>query len=356
MANKVCVIGHVGIGKELYNGQTVKTKTLIKELKSRLGDEQVSVIDTHGGVKVLFKCFFKVISALKHSENVIMLPAHNGVKFFAPLLVFWNLFFHRQLHYSVIGSWLTDLLKKNKPLVFLLKKFDYIYVETTKMKNKLTEMGFDNVYISVNCKFLPELKSEDLKYETAEPLHVCTFSRINQAKGIGDAASVIADINKQFGKTVYLLDIYGEIEAGKENWFSSLLVQHGDNVRYCGTVDPEKSVDTIKNYFALLFPTRYTNEGIPGTVIDAYFAAVPIICSKWANYVDIVDDGITGICYEFCSTEDLKKKLIYAKDNIDAFNSMKPNCLKKSKQYTPRVAMDIIIQSIYRKSGTNRSV
>lgn len=350
MANKVCVIGHIGIDKELYNGQTVKTKTVIQELKNRLGDEQVSVIDTHGGVKALFKCFFKVISALRNSENVIMLPAHNGVKFFAPLLVFWNLFFRRQLHYSVIGSWLADMLKKNKPLVFFLKKFDYIYVETTKAKNELTAMGFDNVCISANCKFLSELKNEDLKYEIAEPLHVCTFSRINQSKGIGDAASVIASINGQFGKTVYLLDIYGEIEAGNEKWFSSLLTQCGDSVKYCGTVDPSKSVDTIKDYFALLFPTRYASEGIPGTVIDAYFAAVPVICSKWSNYADMVDDGITGICYEFCDTEDLKKKLIFAKDNINAFNEMKLNCLKRSKLYTPRVAMDIIVQNICRTS------
>ncbi len=348
MLNKVCVIGHIGIGKELYNGQTIKTKTVIRELRNAFGDECVSIVDTHGGSKALFKCFFKVISALRHNENVIMMPAHNGVRFFAPTLVFLNLFFHRGLHYSVIGSWLADMLTSNKPLAFFLKKFDCIYVETTKMKNELEDMGFDNVFISTNCKFLPKLSPEDLKYETEEPFHLCTFSRINQGKGIDDAAKAVTDINRQFGRTVYLLDVYGETEGGYEERFASLLADCGDCVRYCGTIDPSKSVDIIKNYFALLFPTRYPTEGVPGTVIDAYFAGVPVICSKWESYADTVDDGITGLCFEFGDTEDLKRKLILAAEDTEAFNTMKRNCLEKSKSHIPKAAMNVIIENIRR--------
>ena len=45
---KVCVIGHFGFGKELLNGQTIKTKTVTIELEKQLGKDQVVKIDTHG--------------------------------------------------------------------------------------------------------------------------------------------------------------------------------------------------------------------------------------------------------------------------------------------------------------------
>ena len=55
--------------------------------------------------------------------------------------------------------------------------------------------------------------------------------------------------------------------------------------RYCGIKDPKDSVKTLKNYFALVFPTRFYTEGIPGTIIDAYYAGVPVIASKWESFV-----------------------------------------------------------------------
>jgi hypothetical protein len=42
-----------------------------------------------------------------------------------------------------------------------------------------------------------------------------------------------------------------------------------DTCKYCGIIDSHKSVDALKSYLALLFPTHWKHEGIPGTVIDA---------------------------------------------------------------------------------------
>lgn len=50
MMKKVCIIGHFAFGKELLNGQTVKTKIIANELEKRLGADEILKIDTHGGV------------------------------------------------------------------------------------------------------------------------------------------------------------------------------------------------------------------------------------------------------------------------------------------------------------------
>ena len=90
---KITVIGHFGFGLNYLDGQTVKTKILAEELERRFGSDQVIKIDTHGGIKSLFKAPFQVLSSLSKSKNVIILPAHNGLRIYAPLLSICRVFF-----------------------------------------------------------------------------------------------------------------------------------------------------------------------------------------------------------------------------------------------------------------------
>ena len=53
MMKKVCVLGHFGSGKNLLNGQTVKTKIVTNELECQIGLNNVDKIDTHGGITKL---------------------------------------------------------------------------------------------------------------------------------------------------------------------------------------------------------------------------------------------------------------------------------------------------------------
>ena len=46
---KVAVIGHFAFGKDLLNGQTVKTKILADELEKQFGEGEITRYDTHGG-------------------------------------------------------------------------------------------------------------------------------------------------------------------------------------------------------------------------------------------------------------------------------------------------------------------
>ena len=121
-----CVIGHFGFGLNLLNGQTVKTKILSEELEKRFPDG-VMKIDTHGGIKSLIKAPFHVFKALKKCKNIIILPAHNGLRVYAPMLSLVRRFFKgRKLHYAVIGGWLAPYLDSKKGLERCLKKFDGI--------------------------------------------------------------------------------------------------------------------------------------------------------------------------------------------------------------------------------------
>ena len=345
----VCVCGHFGLDENLSNGQTIKTKIITDGLKRKIGDEEVNIIDTHGGAKKLLLLPFCVLKMLRKSYNMIMLPAHNGLKIITPVLFFENLIFRRKLHYIVIGGWLPEFIKNKKILSYMLKKFDGIYVKTKKMKNSLEDFGFKNVFLMPNCKDLEIVPLSELKTEFREPFNLCTFSRVMKEKGIEDAIFAVESINKKYGKTVFTLDIYGQVDEGQKQWFEYLKKSFPEYVKYKGTVSFDKSVDVLKNYFALLFPTRFFTEGIPGTIIDAYASGVPVISSKWENFDDIIEEGITGLGYEFSNVEALKTVLERIAENPEIVMTMKKECALKAETLKTENIIKILIENLGEK-------
>ena len=199
---KVSVIGHFGFGHRYLDGQTVKTKIVAEELCNGFGSENVTTFDTHGGLKMLPKMPFEIIKLLKQHENIVALPAQNGLRIIMPLLTLFNKFYKRKLHYVVIGGWLASVTKGKKALTKTLKKFDGIYVETTIMKKSLEEQGFSNIYLMPNCKPLEILSKDQLVFPKDEPYKLCTFSRVMKEKGMEDAINAVKAVNEKYKKVV----------------------------------------------------------------------------------------------------------------------------------------------------------
>ena len=102
----------------------------------------------------------------------------------------------------------------------------------------------------------------------------------------------------------------------------------------------------LKDYFILLFPTHYFTEGIPGTIIDAYAAGVPVICSRWQNFDDLIDEGKTGFGYDFKDRQGLKTKLLKIANDPLIVNELRENCINRAKYYTPAKAIQSLISAL----------
>lgn len=334
MSAKVSVLGHFGRGETLLNGQTVKTKIITEELQRRLGRKQVLKIDTRGGWKTFIKAPFQVFFALKYSRNILIFPAQNGLRVYAPLLSFFRFFFkNRKLHYVVIGGWLPDFLTKRRTLTKVLKKFDGIYVETATMKDTLENLDLKNVFIMPNCKKLNILKENELVYPQGVPYRLCTFSRVMREKGIDDAVEAVIKVNQSFGQTMFSLDIYGQVDENQTEWFETLQKKFPDYIRYRGLVSFDRSVETLKKYFALLFPTYYEGEGFAGTLIDAYSAGVPVIASDWKYNVELVNENV-GYVYKARDNVALVELLNAVATDSTMILKKKKSCLYEAKKYT----------------------
>ena len=331
---RVCVIGHFGFGHDLLNGQTIKTKIIANEIEKNVGKDEIVRIDTHGGLTAILKIPFLLLYAIIFFKNIIVMPAHNGLRIIVPLLVLYNLFFKRTLHYVVIGGWLPKFLEKNKSLIKYLKKIDFIYVETNTMRRALENNSFSNIVVMPNGKKLEILSENDVVASKSFPLALCTFSRVMKEKGIETIVDIIKRVNESIGKTVYKLDVYGQIDQGQQQWFEQLRKNFPHYIKYGGVVPFDQSVDVLKNYYALVFPTHFYTEGIPGSIIDAYAAGLPVISSKWESFSDVICEGKTGQGYEFDNLIELEQILRDCLDNPEKLDAFRLNCLKKAKEFT----------------------
>ncbi len=342
---KLFICGFFADGKNIYNGQLVKTHETYNLLKDKFGEEKVDYVDTYNWKKHPFKLLRNFFIGAKKADFIIMLPAHKGVKVFSSLLLIAKKIFKCKIFYDVIGGWIPGMTKENIKLKKRLKQFDGIWVETKNMKAELEEQGFTNIGIVPNFKNITPLKEDELIFNTEKPFKFCFFARVTREKGVEEAVTAIKEINNKYGKNTAIFDIYGPVDSG---YIEGLKETFDESIRYMGVVPPEKSVETLKNYFALLFPTYYQGEGFPGTIIDAFLSGTPVIASNWKYNAEIVQDKYTGLIFEHNNINALIKSIDYSIKNKNLMNKYKFNCIHEAKKYQGDEIAKIIEDLIYK--------
>lgn len=349
MRRKIGFIGYFAVGKSKAGGQEAKTCAVVRALGKHYPRRDLRRLDTGNWKRTPWHFLNKVLYLVRTCHVLVIFPAQKSVRILAPLLVLTGKPLLRKLHYVVIGGWLPGMTKQKKWLAYFLKKFDGIYVETCSMKTALEKQGFTNVFIMPNFKDLSVLSEKELVYTTQEPFAFCTFSRVMKEKGIEDAINAITQLNTRAGRTVATLDIYGKIDDNYMERFKEFQQTFPSYIHYKGIVVPNQSVNALKNYFALLFPTHYATEGIPGTLIDAYAAGIPVISGLWANHKDIFIENKTGLGFPMNDQTVLLDCIRRAVEKPDIFNAMKPLCLQEAQKYIPQEAIRVLLVRLTEK-------
>ncbi|MFC5465584.1 glycosyltransferase [Lederbergia graminis] len=346
---RIGICGNFGFNQNIANGQIVKTKVIRDKLTAHFGNQHVYTIDSYLWKKRPLKILNECVRLAYKCDTIIILPAHKGIKVFAPLFNILCRIFNCKLQYSVIGGWLPEFLNNNRRLLKSVKNMDTVYVETKTMQSKLVNLGLDNVVYMPNFKDIKLVSYNDLPIKYEEPYKLCTFSRVIKEKGIIDAISAVNEVNKKLGRKAFVLDIYGTVDNKFENELQIALEKSNDNAKYMGLVEFDKSTEVLKKYFALLFPTYYEGEGFPGTIIDAYSSGLPVIASDWRYNKEIIKNDVTGFIYKLDpanKSKGLEEILMYIYSNPDSIITMKRTCIDEAKNYASSVVMQQMIKRI----------
>ena len=338
------IIGHFGGNEKFNDGQTVKTVAIYDALK-RYGIKEVDKIDTYYIKKNPFIFVRMFMKGVFKDKKYIVLLSSNGRKILFPVLSFMSRYMKKEVYHYGIGGRLAREVKKKKKWKKYVSSFKSNWMESIELADQLQKLGVRNAIYLPNFKKLNILTEAELFKEYSEPYRLCTFSRVMKEKGIEDAITAVREINDEYQRKIVTLDIYGPAE---ESYLLQLneMIEKNDDCRYCGVIPANESVEALKDYYALLFPTHWKHEGIPGTIIDALSAGVPVIARRWQYCDEMLIDGYTGLIYEFEQPEQLKTKIIYAIEHKVNMINMKRNCLKKAKIYSEENVIEQIVEKM----------
>ena len=338
---KALLIGRVAQNEDLFDGQTVKTRNMYDLLKQIDEIDEVLLVDTFNYMRRLATLFIDLIKSMKKCDVIILCVSINGRKLFFPLLYYLNHIFKKEVYHSLIGGRLKNNIDTHPSWKKYVKSFKANLVECREIVHDLEKIGIYNGVYLPNFKKLPVVKAEEITPYIQERIKFCTFSRVQKNKGIEEAILAIVSINeKKRGKV--LLDIYGPIDEEFKDLFYDLINKYSQYVNYKGCVDANQSVDIIKNYYALIFATRYYNEGIPGTIIDALSAGIPVIARRWHYCDEMIDNHVTGYVYDFDEPDKLEDTIITSLENHGNHLKMRMACIEKAHEYSVENAKDIL--------------
>jgi len=340
----ICIIGHFGGDGTWNDGQTVKTRTIYDALQ-KYGVPAVSRVDTYYVRKNPVRFCFQLAASLFRDKKYIVLLSTNGRKVLFPVLFVMSRFLRKEVYHYAIGGRLAREAGENKNWKRYISAFKGNWMESTLLTNQLQAMGIKNAVYVPNFKRLQILTEEELPASFERPFRLCTFSRVMPEKGIEDAIRAVQSLNGKAGEWLVTLDIYGPVPEAYKGLLQELLGQSAD-CRYCGVVEAGKSVEALKAYYLLLFPTNRRHEGMPGTIIDALSAGLPVVARRWRYCDEMLTHGETGYIYDFDQPEKLEELIEYAVTHERETAAMRPLCLRKAVQYSEERVMEQILSEM----------
>lgn len=335
------IIGYFGYIDGQIDGQTLKTRNVYKLLKEL--SKKVTIFDTQNLKSNLFS-YFKLMWLILFSKNIILLPGKNSLtKLFLYLHCICKLM-KKNIFIFAVGGWLSEFLSENKSIEVRFQNVNHIFVESKSMKERLILNNFllsskvsefPNFRIS---SFLPQINSESAIFR------IIFIARITESKGC-DYIFNFLDFyikNREFYNKKIVVNFYGPIDIAYNQIFMDNLKLYPDIAFYGGIIPSEQVYDVIGNSDVTVLPTSYSGEGFPGTIIDSYMSAVPVIVSRWKDLPEFVIHGETGFVFDLDRPEDLYSYIQNLVNDSYLLNKMKLEALKHSKLYSVEEARRIL--------------
>lgn len=340
---KILFVGNLNNGKQSFDGQRIKTKVFHDYFKP------FYTIDLEKYKNAPIRLCFLIKKYYAICDVLIFIGAQNSSYFCIPFIAKLCSKEKKKTIYIAIGSGVMSKIfsrmKQSEVISALqnpgqfkfhinkamksLKKISAVILETESLKNFYKKrFGLTNCYVIPNLR---DMDQPDINFrERSEILKLLFVARVNRKKGIFDIMNAVSTLNKN--GTKFLLRIYGEIALNKEEkqTFLSLL---NDDIKYCGVLEQNKLIDAHNDSDLFVFPTLYTQEGIPGSLIESLIIGTPILSSNYPQAKNLLTDGDNSILFEQGNPNDLTNKLLYIYENQELLNRLRANSREIGKKY-----------------------
>lgn len=197
-----------------------------------------------------------------------------------------------------------------------------ILAMTPEMKNDLIKYGFSKEKILIHYHGVPSfLSSLKMQYENKKNINLLMLSYLDPVKGHIFVFKALKRLIQQGNKNLQLT-IVGR--GHYEEVLKSFVLENGlDNyVEFIGSVKYHSS--SFLKYFSradiFLHPsvlTKDDKEGIPGSIVEAMFAGLPVIATYHGGIPYILRNEITGILIEEWDVKALANAILNLSNSSD---------------------------------------
>lgn len=217
-----------------------------------------------------------------------------------------------------------------------LKNIKAILLENQlSVKELSSKFGFSNLAVIPNFR---DVARKPVIHESHGSLKLVFMARINKMKGLDTIAQVAQRLNNNI-----TIDFYGPIHDADEYYFRSELIDRYSFINYRGVLLPEQIYPTLSKYDVMLFPTHYFTEGFPGSIMDAYRSAIPVIATNWKHAQEFIINEESGFIVSFEDPVDEMIAIIEKlTNNRELLYYMKDRAYQESLKYTPDAAWEVL--------------
>lgn len=327
---------YVGAFPPPYGGVTIKNSNLYQALSEKVPIIKVDLREIKKNPFLLIKLFVTLTDM--NNRFVIGIAGKKNRKIISGIMYWFNRQRMNQSILIVMGGTASNDMAKDKIYGKYVREYKNIYVETKGMKKTLLDAGITNVEIYPNGRFRPK---KLIVSNTSDRLKCVFFSMICEKKGCTE----ILDVARKMNTVEFAF--YGEIDKSYEEYFKNRIAEL-NNADYYGIFNgsPDDVYRELSNYDVLLFPTKYTIEGVPGILVEAKISGITIIASNASYNRELVQDGENGFILEHNTVESLVEKIDNYNRNRDLLGKHKLNSLNSANyyfidNYIPKIIADM---------------
>lgn len=186
----------------------------------------------------------------------------------------------------------------------------------------------------MQCYWFPTHRSMDKTPILRRNRNVCCrFVYIGQVRAYKGIMELVEAAERLNGNVA--VDVYGPM-------FDDLpadLFRDRRRILYRGLLEHQDVISTMRQYDALILPTKAHTEGYPGTIIEAYAAGLPVITTTSGAIPEIVNES-NGILVEPGSAEALYLAMKRMSEDSDLYQQLCRGVAERAAQFSAKVWAD----------------
>ncbi len=275
-------------------GATVKNGLVAAALRER--GVEVEVCDTGAsGAAARLRQLASLVGALARHDQVLLSVSRNGAVALVALLAVAGVVKRRlRCSFLAVGSSLPGNVRRfggaaRRLYLWCLSRCRPVWVEGEWMRRELDDLGVVGVEVLPNPRRPAAERWDPSSLRAGRLVFV---SRVTPEKGVERAMAAVEEVAASgVPATLY---VFGPVEDGYRAAFEAQLARH-PRTRYRGAIPQERVPAELAASAALLLPTTWATEGMPGAIVEAAMVGTPVVASATPAIAEVVEDGVTGL-------------------------------------------------------------